>query len=47
MTENGSPASSAALDAEATRIRRTRRAVIFGVVMATVEMGILLYFLYC
>jgi hypothetical protein len=47
MTENGTPAGTPALDAEATRIRRTRRAVIFGVVMATAEMGILLYFMYC
>ena len=27
--------------------RNLRRAVIFGVVMATIEMGALLYFMYC
>lgn len=27
--------------------RNTRRAITFGVVMATIEMGVLLYFMYC
>ena len=27
--------------------RNLRRALIFGVVMATIEMGALLYFMYC
>jgi hypothetical protein len=27
--------------------RNLRRAIIFGVVMATIEMGALLYFMYC
>lgn len=31
---------------EATRRADTRRAIVFGVVMATIQMGILLYFLY-
>jgi hypothetical protein len=34
--------------AEQRQMRRNlRRAVIFGVVMATIEMGALLYFMYC
>jgi hypothetical protein len=32
---------------ERQRKRDTRRALIFGVVMATIQMGILLYFVYC
>ena len=33
---------------EATHTRRNMRAAItFGVVMATIEMGVLLYFAYC
>ena len=32
---------------EAQRRRDLRRAVTFGVVMATLQMGILLYFMYC
>ena len=27
--------------------RNLRRAIVFGVVMATIEMGALLYFMYC
>ena len=38
-------------ESAATGVRRTRRqvraAIAFGVVMATIEMGILLYFAYC
>lgn len=34
--------------AEESRTKRTlRRAIVFGIVMATVEMGVLLYFMYC
>jgi hypothetical protein len=32
---------------ERQRRRDTRRALIFGVTMATVQMGFLLYFMYC
>jgi hypothetical protein len=32
---------------ERQRRRYTRRALTFGVVMATIQMGILLYFMYC
>jgi hypothetical protein len=38
-------------ESAATEVRRTRRqvraAIAFGVVMATIEMGVLLYFAYC
>ena len=33
--------------AERQRRRDLRRAVAFGVIMATIQMGILLYFMYC
>lgn len=32
---------------ERQRRRDTRRAVTFGVIMATIQMGVLLYFGYC
>ena len=32
---------------ERQRRRDTRRAVVFGVVMATIQMGVLLCFMYC
>ena len=32
---------------ERQRRRDTRRALAFGIVMATIQMGILLYFMYC
>jgi hypothetical protein len=32
---------------ERQRRRDVRRAVVFGILMATVQMGILLYFVYC
>jgi hypothetical protein len=32
---------------ERQRKRDTRRALTFGIVMATIQMGILLYFMYC
>lgn len=32
---------------ERQRRRDLRRAVAFGVIMATIQMGILLYFMYC
>jgi hypothetical protein len=35
------------LDEDRQRRRDLRRALVFGVVMATVQMGILLYFVYC
>jgi hypothetical protein len=40
------PATSPLAD-EAQRKRDLRRAIIFGVVMATIEMAVLLYFVYC
>ena len=32
---------------ERQRQRDTRRAIAFGVIMATLQMGVLLYFMYC
>ncbi|HET9426149.1 MAG TPA: hypothetical protein VFO55_12345 [Gemmatimonadaceae bacterium] len=32
---------------ERQRRRDLRRAIAFGVIMATIQMGILLYFMYC
>jgi len=40
------PESPAVAEDRRTR-RNLRRAIAFGVVMATVEMGALLYFMYC
>jgi len=35
------------LDEDRQRRKDLRRALVFGVLMATVQMGILLYFMYC
>jgi hypothetical protein len=48
--KNDSPPEvpESAREAEDGRTRKDlRRAVIFGVTMATIQMGILLYFMYC
>lgn len=49
MTQDSTPeAPESPAVAEAAQMRRNlRRAIIFGVVMATIEMGALLYFMYC
>jgi hypothetical protein len=41
------PTEPTAAEIDAARIRRTRRALAFGVVMATIQMAILLSILYC
>ncbi len=46
--KNDDPSKVPDLRAEDNQRRRdTRRAMTFGVVMATIQMGILLYFMYC
>jgi hypothetical protein len=45
---NNDPTTSSDPAPDARRVRRyTRGAIAFGVVMATIEMGVLLYFAYC
>ena len=44
---NPDPPESPEVIAQRQAKRNLRRAVIFGVAMATIEMGALLYFMYC
>jgi hypothetical protein len=44
--ENATEVPPAELE-ERQRRRDLRRAVVFGVLMASVQMGVLLYFMYC
>jgi hypothetical protein len=46
MTDDLDPTTAAATEVRRTR-RQVRAAIAFGVVMATIEMGVLLYFAYC
>ena len=47
MTEDNQPTPRDRHAEERTRRRDLRRALAFGVIMATIQMGILLYFMYC
>jgi hypothetical protein len=47
MPDSTLPPADPRIEQESQRRRDTRRAIAFGVVMATLQMGILLYFMYC